>query len=99
MRRLEVTARAQRDVERHGQWWARHRDKAPELFKQELAVAYSVIQTQPESGQRYAVVRGQQVWRQLMPKTKRHVYYRLDGDDVVRVMAVWGATRGRGPRL
>ncbi len=40
-----------------------------------------------------------QVWRCLMPKTKKHVYYRLDGDDVVRIMAVWGAIRGRDPKL
>jgi plasmid stabilization system protein ParE len=99
VRRLEVAARAQGDIERFGSWWLDNRDKAPELFDQELAIAYWAIQTQPEYGQHYAIVRGKQVWRYLMPKTKRHVYYRLDGADVVRLMAVCGAERGRGPRL
>lgn len=99
MRRLEVAERAQNDVEHLGTWWRENRDKAPELFDQELAIAYAAIREHPEYGQRYTVVRGQQVWRYLMPKTKKHVYYRLDGDDVVRVMAVWGAVRGRGPKL
>ena len=99
MRRLEVAERAQADVEYQGTWWRTNRDKAPDLFDQELAIAYAVIREQPEYGQRYTVVRGQQVWRYLMPKTRRHVYYRLDGDDLIRVMAVWGAVRGRGPKL
>ena len=69
------------------------------FFEQELMVAYSTIQEHPEYGQRYRVVRGEQVWRWLMPKAKKHVYYRLDGDNVVRIMAVWGAIRGREPKL
>lgn len=99
MRRIEVAERAQQDVERLGLWWRMHREKAPDLFEEELTAAYSTIQEHPEYGQRYRVVRGKQVWRWLMPKTKRHVYYRLDGDDVVRIMAVWGAIRGREPKL
>ena len=76
-----------------------HREKAPDLFDLELAAIFSVVQEHPEYGQRYRVVRGKQVWRCLMPKTKTHVYYRLDGEEVVRIMVVWGAVRGREPML
>jgi hypothetical protein len=34
-----------------------------------------------------------------MPETRYHVYYRVAGPDQVRVVAVWSAVRGRGPRL
>jgi hypothetical protein len=38
------------------------------------------------------------VRRVLMKKTERHVYYGHLGDEVI-ILAVWGARRGRGPRL
>jgi len=33
-----------------------------------------------------------------MPKTHNHVYYAVEATEVV-VLAVWGAPRGRGPKL
>lgn len=41
---------------------------------------------------------GVPVRRVLLPKTLNHVYYAMDGDDVV-VLSVWGALHDRGPRL
>ena len=38
------------------------------------------------------------VRRALLPKTKNHVYYAIEGTAVV-VLSVWGTPRGRGPRL
>ncbi len=38
------------------------------------------------------------VRRVLMKKTERHVYHGRLGDEVI-ILAVWGARRGRGPRL
>jgi hypothetical protein len=36
----------------------------------------------------------------LLPKTGTHVYYSVDEDaDLVTVLAVWGAPKGRGPKL
>jgi plasmid stabilization system protein ParE len=37
--------------------------------------------------------------RILMPKTATHLYYRLEGPDLILVLRVWGARRKRGPRL
>ena len=35
-----------------------------------------------------------------MPKTEHHVYFRVNETGAtVHVLAVWGAPRGRGPRL
>jgi hypothetical protein len=34
------------------------------------------------------------------PKAEHHVYYRFDGDrDLLVIYSVWGARRGRGPKL
>jgi hypothetical protein len=45
--RVEVTKRAQREVNRLGRWWLENRDKAPELFEEELSAAYFRIATDP----------------------------------------------------
>lgn len=35
-----------------------------------------------------------------MPRTENHVYFQVDeATRTVHVLAVWGAPRGRGPRL
>ncbi len=40
------------------------------------------------------------VWRILMPKAEQHIYYTIDepADEVV-IETVWGARRGKGPKL
>ena len=50
--------------------------------------------------QQYGQIEGESVRRILMPKTEQHVYYTVDdaADEVV-IETVWGARRGRGPRL
>lgn len=35
-------------------------------------------------------------WR--MPKTRNHVYYTIEGTEIV-VLTIWGAPRGHGPKL
>jgi hypothetical protein len=78
-------------------WWRANRDKAPDLFEQELAIAFRTIAIAPSAGKRYrypnAVVR-----RIVMRATRNHVYY-VDRDDHVLVVAVWGAVTGSGPDL
>jgi plasmid stabilization system protein ParE len=67
------------------------------LFDDELRVAFDQIRTAPQLGSTYKVVGEHR--RLLMPRTRYHVYYRVVGPDRVRVVAVWSAVRGRGPRL
>jgi hypothetical protein len=38
------------------------------------------------------------VFRILMPRTHHHLYYSVEGDDLV-VLSVWGAPKRRPPRL
>lgn len=97
--RLEVAGRAQREVNRLGRWWLQNREKAPSLFEEELGATYRLILESPTVGQAYTVRRGRQVLRVLMGNTKNHVYYFQLSPDVLRVVSVWSAVRGRGPNL
>ncbi len=78
-------------------WWREHRDKAPDLFEQELSVAFRTIASSPEAGKRYKHSDAD-VRRILMRATRNHVYY-LERDDHVLVVAVWGAVKRSGPDL
>lgn len=97
--KLELAPRAVRDAERHAHWWREHRPAARLLFDQELAAALEQIRTQPESGLTYPGIVGNDYRRLLLPRTRFHVYYRLAAPDRIRVVAIWGAVRERGPRL
>lgn len=96
---VEVTKRAQREVNRLGRWWWENRDKAPELFEEELSAAYLRIAAEPNVGKPYTVSRGRRILRILTGKTKNHVYYYQHSPDIIRVVSVWSAVRGRGPKL
>lgn len=95
---LRLARRALADAKRKKTWWQRNRDSA-ELFEIELAAILERIAATPALGQRVEQRSGS-VWvrRWLMPKTGNHVYYAIEANEIV-VLAVWGAARGRGPKL
>lgn len=82
-------------------WWEQHREKAPGLFVQELAAVVSKLRDgADEERQQFAARGGRIIWRILMPKTRNHVYYRIDeGAGLVDVLLVWNAVSGRQPEL
>ena len=97
--KVELAPRFVQEAERHATWWRQNRPAARFLFDEELRAALKQIRTAPELGAWYAAMTGREHRRVLMPRTRHHVYYRLIAPDTVRVVSVWGATRGRGPRL
>ncbi len=71
---------------------------APSLFEQEFAAALDRIAQLPGSGKLYEEGDlGVPVRRVLLPKTLNHVYYAVDGQDLV-VLSVWGARHEAGPK-
>ena len=96
---VRITTRALAEAKRIEAWWRLHRPAAPDLFEQEFAAALDRIAQLPGSGKLYEqgdlVV---PVRRVLLPKTLNHVYYAVDGQNVV-VLSIWGALHERGPRL
>jgi plasmid stabilization system protein ParE len=78
-------------------WWRENRDKVPDLFEEELALAFRMLADAPGVGKRYSHARAR-VRRILLRSTRNHVYY-VEEDDRVLVVAVWGAVKGSGPDL
>lgn len=98
--RLEVAKRAKQQVARIELWWKDNRPSAPRLFAEELESTLQLICESPGVGMSWPSARCPGIRRAFMPKTGHHVYFRVDeARGVVRVMAVWGAPRGSGPRL
>jgi hypothetical protein len=80
-------------------WWRENRDHI-DVFAQELDAAVSELGTGASSIAVYAATRRGLVRRLLLPKTNNHVYFVIDATaGVVRVVALWGASRRGGPRL
>lgn len=97
MNRVELAPRALAQVRVVDEWWRQNRLAAPTLFADELANALEML----ERGVLFGVVYRFplfEVRRFLLPRSRYHVYYSFDGD-LVKVRAVWHASRGKGPPL
>lgn len=95
---VRTTRTAEVQIATVDEWWRCNRATAPDLFLDELADAFALIEAAPELGRPWTSSEVPGVRRVVMRATRYHVYYRIDGDDVV-ILAVWSAVRGRGPRL
>ena len=98
--KLKITKRAQRRVKLVGAWWREHRPAAQNAFADELEWAKGEMLSRPNLATRYQTASGKVCRRLLLPTTQQHVYYTVQEDaDLVIVHTVWGARRGRGPKL
>ena len=72
----------------------------PGLFARELVVAVRQLARSPLSPPAYERANAPAVRRLLLPRTRYHVYFAVDESTrLVRIHAVWHASRGSGPRL
>ena len=94
---VRTTPTADAKAEVLDQWWRENREKAPELFSEELAMALRTIGAMPGGGRSHPHPEAP-VRRVLMRATRTHDYY-VERDVHVLVVAVWGAIRGVGPDL
>ena len=98
--KVRATARAKQEIIRTARWWREHRPEAPGLFLDELEAAARHLSTAPETGQRYGYRRDRLIRRWLLQRSEVHVYFSVDGEaQTVTIHSVWGARRGRGPKL
>ena len=94
--KVVLTEEAQRQARTERRWWREHRD-AKHLFTAELRAARQVLASAPKH-EVYGRFEGQPVRRVLLEKTRCHVYYVVvEHENLVRIIAVWGATRGGDP--
>jgi plasmid stabilization system protein ParE len=94
---VRTTPTADAHIERIDTWWRENRDKAPDLFREELVMAIRTIASAPSAGRRHPHPDAD-VRRVLLRSTRHHVYY-VDHTDHVLVVAVWGAIKDAGPDL
>jgi len=95
--KVELSDEAKLQAREENAWWRKHRDSKG-LFIEELRGARKALRDGPKH-QIYAYIDGEPVRRILLEKTRCHVYYVvLERENLVRVVAVWGASRERGPR-
>ena len=81
-------------------WWRANRPGTRHLFDQELAEAQQKVLATPTLGTVHGTVRGMEIRRILLPKTDQHFYFSVDKKaGVILVHMVWGARRGRPPKL
>ena len=98
--KIEISPRALREIERKAKSWAEHSTLSPDLFWEELESAGRRLEEEPLAGTRWVSPKGKAMLRLLMPRTENHLYYTYDAEQqLVRIWCIWGARRGREPRL
>jgi plasmid stabilization system protein ParE len=96
--KLRIAVRAANEVERADAWWRQNRLAAPEAVRQDLERTLKLLLLQPGIGQRVANTRLAGVRRIHVDRIQHHVYYRVQGNDLV-VLRFWPAQRLKQPRL
>lgn len=97
---VRILPEAEAQAEALAAWWREHRPAAPELVKEELLRAVTVLAETPFVGSPYTRTRIPDVRRFPLRKTPYHVYYRVkEAAGEVVIMSVWSAMRKRGPPL
>ncbi len=97
--KVRFTPEAEEQADASDIWWREHQD-IRDLFARELAATVALLLVNPTLGTVYTVLDGQPMRKVLMPKTRHHVYFTSDiGTGVIFIHSVWGAPRGRGPKL
>jgi plasmid stabilization system protein ParE len=96
--KVELSDEAKRQARQENAWWRKHRH-AKKLFTEELRAARKMLEEAPKH-QVYAYIDGEPVRRMLLEKTRCHVYYViLEHEKLMRIVAIWGASREHGPDL
>ena len=97
--KVKVTRRAERCIETVDRFWRKNRLEAPDLFKEELAAAEVRLSEDPNAG-KACVVGGKQLRRLLLERTEQWLYYVVrPKQELVVVRTIWGARRGRDPKI
>jgi len=98
--RVVLAPRALRQAEAAATWWVHHRADARGLFAEEFAATLRLLAEHPT----LAFISGKLVVERFEGfyfwRTEYHLYYvHQVSKQLVRVLAVWAAVRGRTPSL
>ena len=93
---VKITRRAAAQIQEAANWWLANRPKAPEAFQQELRRGFDLISQQPAIGALATNAKLQGVRRIYLSRVRYYLYYRVRSERV-EVLALWHASRGKGP--
>jgi len=96
--RVRFAASATRDVEDVASWWETNRPDAVGAVTEDVRGAATRLAQDAAILPLFRRIGTDSIRRLHLPRTHRHVYFYIDGDEVI-VLAVWGAVRGILPRL
>ena len=98
-RELKVSASAADQIRAANRWWRNNRD-LPELFAEEIERGFGLLTSDPRIGSAASPRIGIRDLRRLhLPRIRYFLYYRIDADDRVEVLALWHTSRGSSPQL
>jgi hypothetical protein len=97
--RLRIAADVWVQADAIDAWWRANRAASSTLFREELEAALERVERAPFASAIYGH-EGQPsaLRRLLLPRCRYFVYFEIE-DDEVSVLAVWHASRGKGPAL
>jgi plasmid stabilization system protein ParE len=96
--KVQVTRRAQGQIDRAAAWWDENRPLAPGAFDEDLSEAFSLLSVQSAVGTLVVNARTQGVRRLHLARIHYYHYYRVRGGKV-QVLSIWHTARGRAPTL
>ena len=96
-RQILISKRAAGQIQRRAQWWADNRPAAPGAVAADVGEAVRLLAEQPGIGAKYEGARTPRVRRLYLGRLEYFIYYTADAN-VLRVLAFWGASRGKQPR-
>jgi plasmid stabilization system protein ParE len=97
--RLRFAENVGSQVEAIDSWWRANRRASPTLFGEEFEASLERLEAAPLACATYGHS-GQpsELRRLLLPRCRYFVYFEVQ-DDLVTVLALWHASRGKGPPL
>jgi plasmid stabilization system protein ParE len=93
---LEITPRADRQINAARRWWLQNRDN-PETFDEEIDHAHRWLRNAPHGGYRVRTRHGNFVRRITLERIRYYLYYRVHPGRI-EVFFFWHTSR-RPPRL
>ena len=93
---VDFSLRAERQIDKARRWWLGNRDKAPEVFDEEIDRAYDLILRASHAAPWVRIRRGR-ARRLTLERIRYYLYYRVHPDRV-EVIFFWHTSR-RPPRL
>ena len=97
--KLEISARADREMKAALKWWGENRRDAPTLLSEEIGEYLDKLKESPDLGAVWRTRRGQLIRKVLLPRTKKQLYVTRPNANTVRIVCLWGGQRGRPPKL